>query len=103
MRKLVWRTVRIQRGWLDRLKGFDRLYETEIKDGERITHGRGPTREAAEQSARRNWEAKFGQDGRGERGEGSRRPSTIKSRGRGPPAITPKILSPWNLLSVNRV
>ena len=35
MSELVSRTARIRRGWLDRLKGFDRLYETEVSDGER--------------------------------------------------------------------
>ena len=63
MRRLAWRTVRIRRGWLDRLRGFDRLYETKITDGERVTYGRGPTREASEQSARTNWEAQFSQPG----------------------------------------
>jgi hypothetical protein len=59
MSELVSRTVRIRRGWLDRLKGFDRLYETEVSDGERTAYGRGPTRETSEQSARRNWEVKY--------------------------------------------
>jgi hypothetical protein len=59
MSDLVSRTARIRRGWLDRLKGFDRLYETEVTDGERIAYGRGPTRETSEQSARRNWEFKY--------------------------------------------
>jgi hypothetical protein len=61
---LVYRTARIRRGWLDRLKGFDRLYETRVTDGERIAYGRGPTRETSEQSARRNWEAKYQDHGR---------------------------------------
>jgi hypothetical protein len=59
MRELEFRTSRIRRGWLDRLKGFDRLYETKVTDGERVAYGRGPTREASEQSAQRNWEAKY--------------------------------------------
>jgi hypothetical protein len=64
MTELVSRTARIHRGWLDRLKGFDRLYETEVTDGERIAYGRGPTRATSEQSARRNWEAKYQDHGR---------------------------------------
>jgi hypothetical protein len=63
MSELVWRTVRIRRGWVDRLRGFDRLYKTKVTDGQRVIYGRGPTRAASEQSARRNWEAKFNQPG----------------------------------------
>jgi hypothetical protein len=28
-------------------------------DGERVAYGRGPTREASQQSAKRNWDGKF--------------------------------------------
>jgi hypothetical protein len=59
MRELEFRTSRVRRGWLDRLKGYDRLYETKITDGERVAYGRGPSREASEQAAQRNWTAKF--------------------------------------------
>jgi hypothetical protein len=59
MRELMQKTRRIRRGWLDRLKGYDRLYETELTDGQHTAHGRGPTREASQKSAQRNWEAKF--------------------------------------------
>ena len=59
MRELDLRTSRIRRGWLDRLKGYDRLYETKVTDGERAAYGKGPTREASEQAALRNWNAKF--------------------------------------------
>jgi hypothetical protein len=65
MTQVVWRTVRVRRGWLDRLKGFDRLYETKITDGKRTTFGRGPTRETSDQAAQRNWDAKFGQEAEG--------------------------------------
>jgi hypothetical protein len=59
MRELDLRTSRIRRGWLDRLKGYDRLYETKVTDGERAAYGRGASREASEQAALRNWNAKF--------------------------------------------
>ena len=59
MRELEFRTTRVRRGWLDRLKGYKRVYETKLTDGERVAHGRGPTREASEQAAIKNWNAKF--------------------------------------------
>ena len=59
MRELDLRTSRIRRGWLDRLKGYDRLYGTKVTDGKRAAYGKGPTREASEQAALRNWNAKF--------------------------------------------
>ena len=59
MPKLVSRTVRIRRGWLDRLRGFDRLYETQLTDGQRVTFGRGATRKESEQTALGKWEAQF--------------------------------------------
>jgi len=59
MRELEVRTSRVRRGWLDRLKGYDRLYETKVTDGERAAYGRGASREASEQAALRNWNAKF--------------------------------------------
>jgi hypothetical protein len=58
MRELEVRTSRLRRGWLDRLKGYDRLYETKVTDGERAAYGRGASREASEQAALRNWNAK---------------------------------------------
>ena len=60
MRELEFRTTRVRRGWLDRLKGYERVYETKLTDGERVAYGRGPTREASQQSAKRNWDGKFG-------------------------------------------
>ena len=59
MRELEFRTSRVRRGWIDRLKGYDRLYETKVTDGERAAYGRGASREASEQAALRNWNAKF--------------------------------------------
>lgn len=62
MRELSYRTRRICRGWLDRLRGFSRLYQTEITDGlGRVAYGSGQTREVSEQSALRKWNAKFAQ------------------------------------------
>jgi hypothetical protein len=57
MPELVSRTVRIRRGWLDRLRGFERLYETKVTDGESVTYARGTTRESSEQAALREWDA----------------------------------------------
>ena len=45
---------------MERLKGYERAYETKLTDGERVAYGRGPIREASQQSAQRNWDAKFG-------------------------------------------
>ena len=36
MRELEVRTLRVRRGWIDRLKGYYRLYETKVTDGERV-------------------------------------------------------------------
>jgi hypothetical protein len=59
MRELEVRTSRVRRGWIDRLKGYDRLYETKVTDGECAAYGRGPSREASEQATLRNWNARF--------------------------------------------
>ena len=58
MRELELRTSRVRRNWLDRLRGYDRVYETKVTDGERAASGRGASREASEQAALRNWNAK---------------------------------------------
>jgi hypothetical protein len=60
MLQLVVRTRRIHRGWVDRLRGFEKLYESKISDGQRIIYGRGETRQSSEQAALRTWQAKFG-------------------------------------------
>ena len=59
MPKLVSRTVRIRRHWLDRLVN-ERLYETKVTDGYYEATGRGATSYASEQAARRRWETTFG-------------------------------------------
>jgi hypothetical protein len=60
MRELMQRTRRIRRGWLDRLRGYDRLYETELTDGLRTAYGRGSNPQASQKSAQRNWELGVG-------------------------------------------
>ena len=62
MRELMQSTRRIRRGWLDRLRGYKRLFETEITDGEHTAFGRGPTPEASQKAAQRTWDAQFGQE-----------------------------------------
>ena len=62
MREMVQRTRRIRRGWLDRLRGYERLYETELTDGKHTFYGRGPTRGASQKSAERNWKDPSGQE-----------------------------------------
>jgi hypothetical protein len=37
-RELMPNTKRIRRGWLDRLRGYERLFETEITDGEHTAY-----------------------------------------------------------------
>ena len=57
MTELVSRTVRLRRGWLERLRGWDRLYVTKITDGHRVISGRGATPDDSKYTARRKWEA----------------------------------------------
>jgi len=59
MQELMQSTSRIRRGWLDRLRGYKRAFETEITDGEHNAYGRGPTAEASQKSAQRIWDAEF--------------------------------------------
>jgi hypothetical protein len=40
---------------LDRLKGYERVYQTKLTDGERTAYGRGPTRDASLRAAQLNW------------------------------------------------
>jgi hypothetical protein len=62
MIKLVCKTTRVQRGWLNRLKGFDRLYRAKLPDGKRTVYGKGQTREIAERNALQNWHAAFDEE-----------------------------------------
>ena len=59
MRELELRTSRVRRSWLERLRGYDRVYETKVTDGEQEAYGRGASREASEQAALRNWNNRF--------------------------------------------
>jgi hypothetical protein len=56
MPELVSRTVRIWRGWVERLRGFDRVYQTNVTDGYRVATGRGATSYASGQAAQRTSE-----------------------------------------------
>lgn len=49
------RTWRAHRTAIERLKGYDRVYETEISEGLRSVRGRGPTRETSIAEAQRRW------------------------------------------------
>jgi hypothetical protein len=60
MPELVSRTARVRRGLVDRLKGFNRLYETRVSDGYRDAIGRGSTPQASQSAAHRMWETSFG-------------------------------------------
>jgi hypothetical protein len=51
------KTMRVRRTWLDKLMLWKQAYETKVSDGPREVIGRGPTREASEQSALRRWNA----------------------------------------------
>jgi hypothetical protein len=63
MSGVLTRTVRIRRGIMHRLMGFERLYETTLTDGwQRVAYGRGDTPESSQQWARRNWDARFGEE-----------------------------------------
>jgi hypothetical protein len=52
------KTSRIHRTWFDKLSLWKRAYETQISDGRHEAIGRGPTAEASQTAAGRNWVAK---------------------------------------------
>jgi hypothetical protein len=60
MPELGSRTVRIRRGFVDRLKGFKRLYETRVTDGYREAIGRGTTPHASQYAAHKIWKNNVG-------------------------------------------
>jgi hypothetical protein len=60
MTEIVCKTWRAHRDLIERLRGFDRVYQTEISDGRRSARGRGRTRRESEVAAQRNWIAQFG-------------------------------------------
>lgn len=49
------KTWRAHRNMLERLMGYEKVYETELTDGLRSVRGRGPTREASLAEAQRRW------------------------------------------------
>jgi hypothetical protein len=59
--ELVSQTVRIRRGWLDRLRGLDHLYETKLTDGYRVAIGRGTFPSISQYHAQRIWATRVGQ------------------------------------------
>jgi hypothetical protein len=66
MADVVFKTWRAHRNLLERLRGLDKVYETEISDGERSARGRGETRRASQLAAQRSWVAQFGGNHAGE-------------------------------------
>lgn len=60
MTEVVFKTWRAHRNLVERLRGLDKVYETEISDGERSARGRGETRKESQVAAQRNWIAQFG-------------------------------------------
>jgi hypothetical protein len=64
MAEITAKTWRAHRNFLERLKGYEKIYETKISDGERAAHGRGPTRQESVREAERNWLRQF-EDGAG--------------------------------------
>ena len=60
MTEVVFKTWRAHRNLVERLKGLDKVYETEISDGQRSVRGRGQTKRESQNEAQRNWIALFG-------------------------------------------
>lgn len=60
MTEVVFKTWRAHRNLVERLRGLDKVYETEISDGERSARGRGETRKESQVAAQRNWIGQFG-------------------------------------------
>jgi hypothetical protein len=55
MTELTCKTWRAHRNFLERLKGYEKIYETKLTDGERTACGRGRTREESVREGERNW------------------------------------------------
>jgi hypothetical protein len=60
MAEVIFKTWRAHRNLIERLRAFDKVYETEISDGERTARGRGQTKRDSQVAAQRNWIAQFG-------------------------------------------
>jgi hypothetical protein len=59
MTELMAKTWRAHRNFLERLKGYEKIYETKLTDGEKTAHGRGRTRDESMRDAERNWVRQF--------------------------------------------
>jgi hypothetical protein len=59
MTELTAKTWRAHRNLLERLKGYEKMYETKLSDGEKTVRGRGRTREESIREAERNWLRQF--------------------------------------------
>ena len=62
MTEFTAKTWRAHRNLLERLKGYEKIYETKLTDGEKTTHGRGRTREESMREAERIWLEQFDND-----------------------------------------
>ena len=69
MTEVVFRTWRAHRHLFERLRGLDKVYETEISDGEHIARDRGETRQSSQLAAQRNWIAQYGGTTKNDAGE----------------------------------
>jgi hypothetical protein len=61
MAELKVTTWRVHRNVVERLAGWETAYRCRVTNGYRIADSRGPTREAAEESAKQNWIKEFGE------------------------------------------
>lgn len=55
------RTWRVRRTIIDRLRGYNQVYQTQMSDGFREAYGKGPTRDKSQDAAKRKWERRFGE------------------------------------------
>ena len=56
------RTRRMRRTWLERLRLWQRAYETKVLDNVREAVGRGQTPEAAQDAALKRWAPSYAQN-----------------------------------------
>jgi len=59
MVELKFTAWRVRRSVVERLQGWESAYRCRVTDGYRVADSRGPTREAAEETARQNWAKAF--------------------------------------------
>lgn len=62
MSELIAKTWRAHRNLVERLKGYEKIYETKITDGKKSAQGRDPTRQESIREAERNWLRQFADD-----------------------------------------